>query len=439
MSSLVIVGAQWGDEGKGKFVDYFTSGADWSVRFNGGNNAGHTIVHADRKTKLSLIPSGILREGCRCLIGAGVVVNGSVLQKEVEQLRSAGVAVDPSRLLIDRSAQLILPHHIALDQQREIAKGSAKIGTTGRGIGPAYEDRAARCGVRLADLQYPEDLKPRIEAIVDQSNRYLKHVTGVDFRLDVSEVFTEVERMAELLLPYMANGSRLIDEAMKRGDRIVFEGAQGTLLDPVFGTVPYVTSSHTIASSVGTGCGIGVHNLDYVLGIAKAYCTRVGSGPFPTELHDEIGQQLRDAGAEYGTVTGRPRRCGWFDAVALRYAVRVNGIDSIVLTKLDVLSDMPVVRVATGYRLDGKSLDDVPALSSEYDRVEVEYEEFEGWSGNLENVRRWEDLPSRARNYIEALQEMVGCPVSVVSVGAEREATLYNGDYPLLKSFQRTN
>lgn len=431
----MIVGAQWGDEGKGKLVDYFTSNADWSVRFNGGNNAGHTIVCGDKKTKLSLIPSGILRSNCRCLIGAGLVINPAVLEQEMAQLKRAGVSVTPNRLLIDRNAQLILPHHVLIDQEREAARGSSRIGTTGRGIGPAYEDRAARCGVRMAELKYPDALKQKVADIVDHSNKYLRHVVGSEKSLEVAHVWEEIQRATEVLLPHIANGSRIIDEALSDHAAVVFEGAQGTLLDQVFGTVPFVTSSHTIAAAAGTGCGIGANRLDYVLGVAKAYCTRVGSGPFPTELNDETGQRIRDTGAEYGTVTGRARRCGWFDAVALRYAVRVNGIDSIALTKLDVLSGIKPLRVATGYRLKGKKLDDVPALSSEYDAVEIEYEEFEGWDEDLQGIRNWEDLPAAARAYVNALEKQIECGVSVVSVGADRDATLFNGEHPLLKQY----
>lgn len=420
----MIVGVQWGDEGKGKLVDYFTSKAHWSVRFNGGNNAGHTIVHNGVKTKLSLVPSGILRADCRCLIGAGLVVNASVLLSEIEQLRSSGVEIFPGRLLIDRAAQLILPHHIVLDQQREARKGAGKIGTTGRGIGPAYEDRAARCGVRLAELQYPDDLREKLHIIVDQSNRYLEHVLGSEVRVEFQAVWDEVCKAKDSLLPYMANGSKILAEALAADERVVFEGAQGTLLDQVFGTVPYVTSSHTLAGSLATGCGVG-QTPDYVLGVAKAYCTRVGSGPFPTELMDEIGDRIRSAGAEFGTVTGRPRRCGWCDGVALRYAARLNGLTSIALMKLDVLSGLPVIRIGTGYRLDGKEIDDVPALSSELDRVEVIYKEFKGWEQDITGVREWKDLPVETREYIDALADIVGCPISIVSVSPDRGATLY--------------
>ncbi|NMC63547.1 MAG: adenylosuccinate synthase, partial [SAR324 cluster bacterium] len=307
--------------------------------------------------------------------------------------------------------------------------------TTGRGIGPAYEDRAARCGVKLAELQYMDSLEEKIRGLVEQSNAYLRAVIGSSLSLKFSDVWEELTHHAEILVPFIGNGSKVIDEALRNGSRIVFEGAQGTLLDLVFGTVPYVTSSHTLSSSVGTGCGIGGHRISYVLGVAKAYCTRVGSGPFPTELHDETGERIRSKGAEFGTVTGRPRRCGWCDAAALRYAVRVNGIDSLAITKLDVLSGLETIKVGVGYRLKGKTLDDLPALSSEMEEMEVLYEEFPGWDEDLSKVDSWDSLPRRARSYVEALEELVGCKISVLSVAADRRATLFHGQHDLLREF----
>lgn len=435
MSSLVVVGAQWGDEGKGKLVDYLTSNADWVVRYQGGNNAGHTLVVDGKKTKLSLVPSGILHPAVRCLIGAGVVLNAQVLQEEMNGLRSAGVNVSPDRLVIDREAHLILAYHVAIDQAREEQKGVNKIGTTGRGIGPAYESRAARNGVRMADLFDLPALREKLQVNVDEANLYLRHVAGSSTQVAFNEEWDRVQRAAELLKPYVANGSLLIDRAIAAGARVVFEGAQGTLLDQSFGAVPFVTSSHTLAGGATVGCGIGPKRIEYVLGVAKAYATRVGGGPFPTELNDATGDLIRTRGAEFGTVTGRPRRCGWFDAVALRRAVRLNGIDSLAITKLDVLSGLPKVKICVKYRLDGQELEDMPALLSEYPRLEPVFAELDGWSEDLSGVSKWHQLPGSTRLYLSTLSEAVGCPVSIASVGPDRSATLFSSGARYLMNF----
>ncbi|MBN8548461.1 MAG: adenylosuccinate synthase [Deltaproteobacteria bacterium] len=435
MPSLVVIGAQWGDEGKGKVVDYLTSNADCVVRFQGGNNAGHTLVIDGVTTKLHLVPSGILRENTKCYIGAGVVIDAGVLLQELAGLRKSGVNVSPSRLVIDANAHLILSYHSAIDKAREEAKGVNKIGTTGRGIGPAYEDRASRSGVRLAELFALEDLKPKVLDNVNERNEYLSAVLKSSVRVDFKEVWSSIERAAEALCPHVGNVSLLVHEALKRGERVVFEGAQGALLDQSFGTFPYVTSSHTISGAALTGTGVGPGAIDYVVGVAKAYCTRVGSGPFPTELLDTLGDAIREKGGEYGTTTGRPRRCGWFDCVAMRRAIRLNGANSLVITKLDVLSGIEKIRVCIGYSLDGKKIEDIPALAGEYAKVVPVYIELDGWKENLSGITKWHQLPANARLYLSTLSEILACPISVVSVGAERASTLFSSGAEFLKSF----
>jgi adenylosuccinate synthase len=435
MACIVIVGAQWGDEGKGKFVDVFTERADWVVRFQGGNNAGHTIVVDGAKTALSLLPSGILRQGVRCLLGAGVVLNPSVLISEMERVRAAGADISPGRIVVDRDAHLVLDYHIAIDKAREHARGSNRIGTTGRGIGPAYEDRSQRSGIRCADLLYPELMKERVRAHVAEKNAILERVLGSDSFVDFEAVWEKLEAEARILAPYIGNGSKLVFEALKRKERVIFEGAQGVLLDQIHGTYPFVTSSSTIAGGASVGGGIGPRMIDSVLGIAKAYTTRVGEGPFPTELGDSTGEELRQRGHEFGTITGRPRRCGWFDVVALRRAVRISGIDSLILTKLDVLSGLRTIKVCTGYRKDGVDLDDLPALVHEFEGIEPVYTELEGWDCDLSEVRRWEDLPQSLHRFVGEVARLVECPVSFVSVGAGREATIPVDVAPILSEF----
>ena len=434
MPALVVIGAQWGDEGKGKLVDYLTSGADFVARFQGGNNAGHTLVVDGVKTKLQLVPSGILREQTRCVIGAGVVVDPNALINEIRNLRGAGVAVTPARLVIDRDAHLILPYHIALDNAREARAGKNKIGTTGRGIGPAYEDRAGRCGVRFADLFLLDELKLRLADLVAQKNDYLAKVLGAD-SIDFNTVWESVEQAVRELKDYVGNVSLILDGALKSGSKIVFEGAQGTLLDQTHGTVPFVTSSHTLAGAATTGCGVGAKYLDHVLGVAKAYCTRVGSGPFPTIMDEPIAHQVREKGGEYGTVTGRPRACGWFDAVAMRRAVRLNGIDSVAITKLDVLSGFEKIKVCVKYLLDSREIEDVPAIASEVDRIAPHYIEFDGWAGDFTGVTKWHHLPAEVRFYLTTIGEIIGAPVTIASVGAERESTIFSSGASFVRTF----
>jgi len=435
MSSLCVIGAQWGDEGKGKLVDYLTSNADVVARFQGGNNAGHTLVVDGVTTKLHLVPSGILRPNLKCCIGAGVVVNPVVLKQELDGLSKVGVNISNERLIIDRDAHLILRYHELVDVAREQKKGKNKIGTTGRGIGPAYEDRASRSGVRFAELFHLESLEAKVRSNVEEKNLYLKHVLGSDEQLEFSEVWDVITESARIFLPYIGNVSQVIDIAIRADMRVVFEGAQGTLLDQVHGTLPFVTSSSTLSGAALTGCGVGPKHIQHVLGVAKAYTTRVGEGPFPTELHDQTGDALREKGKEFGTTTGRPRRCGWFDGLAIRRAVRLNGIDSLTITKLDVLSGLEKLKICINYHFEGKKLDDVPSLSGELESVEPEYIELPGWQDDISGVRKWHHLPAEARFYLSTLSEIAGCPISVVSVGPERESTLFSSGASFVKNF----
>lgn len=425
MTSLVVVGAQWGDEGKGKLVDYLTSNADYVVRFQGGNNAGHTLQVDGVQTKLRLVPSGILRPNIFCCIAAGVVLDGDVLEEELSGLESAGVSIAPGRLVVDENVHLIMPYHRAIDCAREELRGKAKIGTTGRGIGPCYEDRASRTGFRIADLRKLTNCFERAGEIVEERNKYLKDVLGSNEQVKLEDTVEYLKRAQDKVLPLAGNVSMIVADARKREKRIVFEGAQGTFLDQAHGTIPFVTSSNTIAGAVCTGVGIGPNAIDHVLGVAKAYTTRVGSGPFPTEDESEIGQYLQRNGKEFGTVTGRTRRCGWFDAVLLRRAIRLNGIDMIALTKLDVLTGLKEIKVCVNYLLDGEKCEDVPALAEDLERVEPQYISFDGWDEDLSEIRKWHHLPQNARVYLSSLAEMIGCDIAMVSVGAERESTLF--------------
>ena len=424
MPGIVVSGAQWGDEGKGKLVDFLAGAADVVVRFQGGNNAGHTLVVNGKKTKLQLTPCGILHPHTRCVIGAGVVANPRILAKEFKQLQEMGIQVTPDRLLIDRDAHLVLDYHPILDKAREASLGEQKIGTTGLGIGPAYEDRVGRKGVRFGDLFTLEELKPRLEALVAEKNLILTHILKSSEQVSFKDVWSTITEAHQLLLPYVGNASLFLDKELKRGSRVVFEGAQAALLDVSFGTVPFVTSSSTIAGAASTGCGIGPHHLNYVLGVAKAYTTRVGSGPFTTELLNETGDLIRERGGEFGTVTGRPRRCGWFDAVALKRAIRLNGCTSVALMKLDVLSGIKSLKICTGYRVGSELLEDLPPTLTQLAEVKPEYVECEGWSDSIESARSLEDLPPQARSYVQRIESLIECPISMVSVSPERDATI---------------
>jgi adenylosuccinate synthase len=424
MPAITIVGAQWGDEGKGKIVDLLAEEADWVVRFQGGNNAGHTLVVDGSKTTLSLVPSGILRKSTKCLIGAGTVFNPSVLVAEISKLQSAGVTVSPERLIIDRDAHVVLDYHVALDQERERSVKFTRIGTTGRGIGPAYEDRAARIGIRAGELQYPDRLEERVAVLVDDANEQLSSLLGSGRRVDFRGLWERLLHEAQLLTPYLGNGSLLIGEASKQRANILFEGAQGVLLDGVHGTYPYVTSSSTIAGAVCTGVGIGPREVGVVLGVTKAYATRVGEGPFPSEMDAALGDEVRERGNEFGSVTGRPRRCGWFDLVAMKRAKRLSGLDALVLTKLDILSGLRTIRVCSGYTLRGKALDDVPSLAHEFSAVEPQFVELPGW-GDLHEVRSWHHLPDSVLGFLRFVESETGLVVALVSIGPERGAVIW--------------
>ena len=420
--NVVILGSQWGDEGKGKIVDLLTDKASVVARFQGGHNAGHTLVIDGKKTALHLIPSGILRSHVNCVIGNGVVVAPDALIKEIQMLEERGVKVT-GRLKVSGSCPLILPYHIALDQAREAARGNAKIGTTGRGIGPAYEDKVARRGLRLSDLANIERFAEKLREVMDYHNFALTEYYKAD-PVDFDQTLALVKEWAQVLLPMKADVTKILHDAREAGENILFEGAQGSLLDIDHGTYPFVTSSNTTAGSTATGSGFGPLYLDYVLGITKAYTTRVGSGPFPTELHCEIGRYLGEKGHEFGTTTGRERRCGWFDAVALRQAVRVNSISGICLTKLDVLDGLDEIKICVGYQDVNGNDAGMPMHADDFENITPVYETMRGWSSVTVGVQRLEDLPEAAKNYICRIEELTGAPVDVVSTGPDRVETV---------------
>ena len=420
--NVVVVGTQWGDEGKGKIVDWLTENVAGVVRFQGGHNAGHTLVVNGRKTILRSIPSGILRDGVLCFIGNGVVLSPAALLGEIDELKAAGVQPE-QRLLVSGNCPLILDYHVALDKAREARRGDAKIGTTGRGIGPAYEDKVGRRAVRAQDLFDAARFAALVREALDYHNFVLGRYFGAE-TLDAQQVIDGALRLGERLKPLLADVSYRLNEAMDRGGSLLFEGAQGTLLDIDHGTYPYVTSSNTVAGAAAAGAGVAPQKLHYVLGITKAYSTRVGSGPFPTELLDVNGEHLRSRGNEFGSVTGRPRRCGWFDAAALRRSVQVNGTTGLCVTKLDVLDGLPTVRLCTGYRYRGELTDILPFGAEEVARCEPVYEEFPGWSESTVGVRDWDALPASARRYLQRLSEVTGVPIDIVSTGPDREQTI---------------
>ncbi|KAA2236761.1 adenylosuccinate synthase [Salinarimonas soli] len=422
MANVVVVGAQWGDEGKGKIVDWLSSQADVVVRFQGGHNAGHTLVIDGTVYKLSLLPSGIVRPGKLSVIGNGVVVDPWHLVEEIGRLREQGVAITRDNLRVADNATLILPLHRELDHFRETANATLKIGTTKRGIGPAYEDKVGRRALRVVDLADPELLRLKIERLLAHHNA-LRRGLGIG-EVDAAALHAELVEVAPKVLPYADTVWSLLDGERRAGRRILFEGAQGALLDVDHGTYPFVTSSNIVAGQAATGSGLGPGAVGYVLGIAKAYTTRVGEGPFPTELFDEIGEAIGSRGKEFGTVTGRKRRCGWFDAVLVRQTVRTSGIDGIALTKLDVLDGFETIRVCTGYRLDGATIDHLPASQAAQARVEPIYEEVEGWSGSSAGARSWAELPAQAIKYVRRIEELIGAPVSLLSTSPERDDTI---------------
>ncbi len=423
MSCVIVVGSQWGDEGKGKVVDLLTQQADVVVRFQGGNNAGHTLVVDGNQFILHLIPSGILHPGKRCLIGNGVVVDLEVLHKEIIGLRDRGLTLGPENLAISEKAHLILPYHKHLDMARESAKGAGSIGTTGRGIGPCYEDKVARVGIRVSDILDEQVFRDKVRENLKEKNFLFEHYLHVS-TLDAQEICTRFLPLADFIRPYVANVSLLIDEAVKKNKNILFEGAQGTHLDIDHGTYPYVTSSNPVAGSVCAGAGIGPNKIQAVVGIVKAYTTRVGGGPFPTELSDDTGRFLREKGGEYGATTGRPRRCGWLDAVVLRDSARLNGLTHLAITKLDVLSGIKTLRICTAYSYQGKTLQTLPAPLKALEGCQPIYEDLPGWSQDLKGVRKRQELPLEARNYLQRMEELMQVPISIISLGPDREETI---------------
>jgi len=421
LPNVVVVGAQWGDEGKGKIVDWLSEQADVVVRFQGGHNAGHTLVIDGATYKLSLLPSGVVRAGKLAVIGNGVVLDPQALVEEIERLSSQGVKVTPENLRIADNCALILPLHRELDLARENA-AQHRIGTTGRGIGPAYEDKVGRRAIRLMDLAEPEHLDAKLDRLLAHHNA-LRRGLGLA-EIDARKLREELLAVAPRVLPFMDRTWALLDESRRRGDRILFEGAQGALLDVDHGTYPFVTSSNTVAGQAATGSGLGPGAVGYVLGITKAYTTRVGGGPFPTELTDDTGKRIGERGNEFGTVTGRARRCGWFDAVLVRQTVRTCGIDGIALTKLDVLDGFDPIRVCVRYRLDGQEVDFLPAGEAAQARVEPVYETIEGWGQSTRGARSWADLPAEAVKYVRRIEELIGCPVALLSTSPERDDTI---------------
>ncbi len=422
MANVVVVGAQWGDEGKGKIVDWLSERADVIVRFQGGHNAGHTLVIDGEVYKLSILPSGIVRGGKLSVIGNGVVLDPWHLVDEIAKLESQGVAISPDNLMIAENAPLILPLHGELDRAREAQNTTARIGTTGRGIGPAYEDKVGRRAIRVADLADPATLETRVARALVHHDA-LRRGLGLP-AIDRDALLAQLNEIAPKILPYAAPVWKVLNEKRKSGRRILFEGAQGALLDIDFGTYPFVTSSNVIAGQAATGSGIGPGSIDFVLGIVKAYTTRVGEGPFPAELHDENGQRLGERGHEFGTVTGRQRRCGWFDAVLVRQTCATSGVNGIALTKLDVLDGFDELKICVGYDLDGERLDHLPTAADQQARCTPIWETMPGWSESTEGARSWADLPAEAIKYVRRIEELIDCPVALLSTSPEREDTI---------------
>ena len=422
MANVVVVGAQWGDEGKGKLVDWLSERADVIVRFQGGHNAGHTLVIDGKVYKLSLLPSGIVRSGKLSVIGNGVVLDPWHLKEEIAKLQGQGVQISPENLMIAENTPLILPVHSELDQAREGQNKVAKIGTTGRGIGPAYEDKVGRRAIRVSDLADPETLKARIDRLAVHHDT-LRRGMGMA-EVDTDALLAQLNEIAPLVLQFAAPVWKVLAEKRKAGKRILFEGAQGSLLDVDFGTYPFVTSSNVIAGQAATGSGMGPGSIDFVLGIVKAYTTRVGEGPFPTELDDADGQRLGERGHEFGVVTGRKRRCGWFDAALVRQTCATSGVKGIAFTKLDVLDGFETLKICVGYELDGKPLDYLPFAADQQARCVPIYEEMDGWSDSTEGARSWADLPANAIKYVRRVEELIECPVALVSTSPEREDTI---------------
>lgn len=423
MSAFVVLGAQWGDEGKGKMTDYLAEEADVVVRFQGGNNAGHTVEVEDRQYKLRLIPSGILHDDKLNVIGNGVVVDPIALFEEIDYLEREGVKVTPKKLIISDRAHVIMPYHKVLDKLKEKSRGKNDIGTTGRGIGPCYTDKFERCGIRICDLMSETLFKDKLQQNIEAKNPYITKVLGGE-ELNFEEIASEYLSVAERLRPYVQDTSVRVYNEIKADKNVLFEGAQGTLLDIDYGTYPYVTSSNTIAGGVCTGAGVGPTAITNAVGIAKAYTTRVGKGPFPTELFDTTGDWIREKGHEYGVTTGRARRCGWLDLVILKTTARISGLTSFVVTKIDTLAGMEKVKMCTGYKFDGKVIDYVPASLEDLAKCEPVYEEFDGWDESIENARSYDDLPENAKKYLKRIEDFTDTRISIVSVGPKRNQTI---------------
>jgi len=421
MPVIAIIGAQWGDEGKGKVVDMLAQKAGMVVRFSGGDNAGHSVVNPYGEFKLHLVPSGIFSPRVACIIGNGVVINPRVLIEEIEQLNQRGV--DTSRLFISDRAHLIMPYHVLLDGLEEEARGDGVLGTTRKGVGPAFTDKAARLGIRTGDLLDKEVLLERLRFVLDYKNTILTKVYGVS-PLSLDEVYAQYCQYGERLARYIRETTTMLEEALSRGELVLLEGAQGTLLDPDFGTYPYTTSSSPLAGGGCLGAGLSPTRLDRILGVFKAYCTRVGSGPMPTELKDETGDLIRERAHEYGTTTGRPRRCGWFDAVAARFSTRINGFTGAAITRLDILDVLPRLKICVGYQLDGQTIDYFPGSVADLARCQPVYEELPGWQAPTSDIRDYDQLPLEARRYITRIDKLTSCPVNLICVGPEREQTI---------------
>ncbi len=421
MSAVVVVGAQWGDEGKGKVIDFLSEQADVVVRHQGGNNAGHTVVVNDQEFKLHLVPSGILYPDTLCVIANGVVIDPKVLLEELAYLNNRGV--DTRRLRISSKAHVVMPYHAKLDAVNEDRRGDQKIGTTLRGIGPAYMDKAARVGIRIGDLLHPEEFRERLARVLEEKNHILSRAYGVE-PLAFDDLYTTFLDYGQALKPYVADTAIIINDAIDRGERVLFEGAQGTMLDIDHGTYPFVTSSHPSAGGASIGAGVGPTKIDRVYGVAKAYTTRVGDGPFPTELTDAVGDDIRERGHEYGTTTGRARRVGWLDAVVLRHAVRINGLSGLAVTRLDVLDGLKELKIATAYEYEGRPLTEFPDSAWVFRDAQPVYETLPGWDESIGTIRRLEDLPTNAKNYLKRIEAVVGVPVVLVSVGRERSSTI---------------
>jgi len=421
MAVTTIVGGQWGDEGKGKIVDLLAEKAKLVIRYSGGDNAGHTVVNPHGEFKLHLVPSGIFHPGATCILGNGVAINPVVLLQEIDELKKKNV--DTSRLYISDRAHIIMPYHILFDRLEEERRGGGAIGTTLKGIGPVFTDKAARLGIRASDLLDEKTLKDRLSAILELKNTIITKVYN-STPLSLEEIYQQYSDYGKRLAPYIRETSTIIREALSHKENILLEGAQGTMLDPDFGTYPYVTSSSPLASSSATGSGINIHKITNIIGVFKAYITRVGGGPMPTELKDETGEFIRNRAQEYGTTTGRPRRCGWFDAVAGRFSVQTNGFDSLVLTRLDILDALPSISICTSYKIGDKTIDNFPTDIATLDKCQPVYEQLPGWEKSTSDIRNFKKLPSGAKRYISRLEEVLSCPISIISVGAKREQTI---------------